>query len=312
MTDVRAFFAANPRGTRVSAIVRNTTGFALTLEIDDAQVSAVLPKSDLAVDPETREQLATYVSEGDRLECWVWAVPPDARLIKLTKIPPEQDPWTKVGDKQCVGRRVSATILGRIPRGLRVRTDEGIEGTLPNTERAWRERPDPELEAGDSVGLVIIDVSDYQRDVKLSLRRLTPRPVAPFWGDDELDGDCVPEGASPEQEETFRQRLLLTLLGHGIDVCNVREASVGHLDPCTLFLYKDDATDVALLYAVAPDRFDLEAWLDRSGPGVPSDADFRELDEDAATELLLADGKVVAEDAFARRFTAFTVMRFYE
>jgi len=89
------------------------------------------------------------------------------------------DPWVAVQAIYRVGSRVNGRVVSLTDYGAFVELEPGVEGLIHVSEMTWSKRPKHPsklLKVGESVDVVVLEVSSVQRRISLSLKQALPDP----------------------------------------------------------------------------------------------------------------------------------------
>lgn len=118
---------------------------------------------------------------GQDLTLKVLKVDADAQRISLGLKQLEAEPWDAVPQKYTVGQRVTGTVTRLADFGAFVELEPGIEGLVHVSEMSWVKKvrkPSDILKAGDTVDVVVLNISPADKRLSLGLKQALGDPWA--------------------------------------------------------------------------------------------------------------------------------------
>jgi len=90
----------------------------------------------------------------------------------------QEDPWATVAQRYPVGKKVRARVSHFADFGAFVTLEPAIEGLIHVSQISWKhvKHPSNELEVGEEVEAVVLDVDVTARRISMGLRQLQPNP----------------------------------------------------------------------------------------------------------------------------------------
>jgi len=128
-------------------------------------------------------------SVGDEAEVYIKALDPEKKKISLGYRKAEDNPWEIMRTKYPVDSVVEATIVSFTSFGAFARIIPGIDGLVHISQIADRrvEKPQDELELGQTVQVKIVGIDFEKRRVSLSIRALIEPELEPAYEEAEED-----------------------------------------------------------------------------------------------------------------------------
>ena len=125
------------------------------------------------------QNLQDQYKVGDSLESKILFIDINEQKISLGIKQLTEDPWNNISSQVSVGDKKKGTVNKITKFGAYIDLGEDIEGFLRNTEFDWKKTPShPKelLNEGDTVEFIVIDISDKDRKILLSIKDLTESP----------------------------------------------------------------------------------------------------------------------------------------
>ena len=125
------------------------------------------------------QNLQDQYKVGDSLESKILFIDINEQKISLGIKQLTEDPWDNISSQVSVGDKKKGTVNKITKFGAYIDLGEDIEGFLRNTEFDWKKTPShPKelLNEGDTVEFIVIDISDKDRKILLSIKDLTESP----------------------------------------------------------------------------------------------------------------------------------------
>ena len=125
------------------------------------------------------QNLQDQYKVGDTLESKILFIDINEQKISLGIKQLTEDPWDNISSKVSIGDKKKGTVNKITKFGAYIDLGEDIEGFLRNTEFDWKKTPShPKelLNEGDTVEFIIMDISDKDRKILLSVKDLTESP----------------------------------------------------------------------------------------------------------------------------------------
>lgn len=112
------------------------------------------------------------LTEGQEIKVMVLRLDPQNGRVSLGLRQVLPDPWNLVKENYKLGQKLACTVARIVPNGAFVRLPEGAEAFLPVSEVSDKRlrSPDEEIEVGQEIEPMIIDLRPDERRMVLSLR----------------------------------------------------------------------------------------------------------------------------------------------
>ena len=121
--------------------------------------------------------------EGDKVLVKAIAYDKDKRHLSLSIKAVQADPWREIEDELEAGDTITVTVSNIEPYGAFVDLGNDIEGFLHISEITWDKNiknPKDYLTVGDDIDVEVIDVDPDKHKLRVSLKRLLPKPFDEF------------------------------------------------------------------------------------------------------------------------------------
>lgn len=120
---------------------------------------------------------------GDSVECMILGYDLDQQKVSLGLRQVHENPWTTIDSRYPVGTRLTRKVVKITAAGAFVQLEEGIDGFLPAEELSWTKRvrnAGSEVQAGEEIEVMVIENQAEDRNIRLSVRRLSDDPWVAF------------------------------------------------------------------------------------------------------------------------------------
>jgi len=131
--------------------------------------------------------------EGEKVLVKAIAYDKDKRHLSLSIKAVQADPWKEIEDELEAGDTITVTVSNIEPYGAFVDLGNDIEGFLHISEITWDKNiknPKDYLTVGDDIDVEVIDVDPDKHKLRVSLKRLLPKPFDEFVKN-RKEGDVV-------------------------------------------------------------------------------------------------------------------------
>ncbi|HYF04300.1 MAG TPA: S1 RNA-binding domain-containing protein [Patescibacteria group bacterium] len=125
------------------------------------------------------ENPADIVKKGDTIRAVVVEVNPEKKRIGLSRRELEESPWTNAANDYPAGTTVKGIVKRLTNFGAYVEVRPGVEGLLRTSELSWAQRVSQAsdvLTEGQEIEAYVLSVSEEQRTLALSLKKLQENP----------------------------------------------------------------------------------------------------------------------------------------
>jgi small subunit ribosomal protein S1 len=135
---------------------------------------AVIPISQLRKDPVRRVE--DILKVGDSVEAWVRRVDPNQDRVELTLIQPLAMEWRDLKKDMVVNGKV--TKLEKFGAFVEIGAERPGLMHVSEMSHDYVKKPEDVVTVGQEVEVRILDVDRRKKQIKLSMKVLTPKPVA--------------------------------------------------------------------------------------------------------------------------------------
>jgi len=178
-------------GQRVAGTVRRLADFGAFIEVEPG-VEGLLHVSEISWSKKVRKP-SDILKQGDEVETVVLAISQTERRLSLGLKQALGDPWADIAQQFPVESIVEGTVSRLAPFGAFVQLTEGVEGLVHISEITGERRiahPSDVLRTGEVVRTKVLEVDTKKRQIKLSIKQLTPTDLDNFLAENHV-GDTV-------------------------------------------------------------------------------------------------------------------------
>ncbi|MCS6971063.1 MAG: 30S ribosomal protein S1 [Planctomycetota bacterium] len=119
------------------------------------------------------------VKIGDKVRVMVLEIDHDKQEISLGMKQAEGNPWDTIRERFPIGSKVEGVVKNITNYGAFVEIAPGIEGLLHVNDISWTKKlthPSPEINKGDKITCVILDIDRERQRISLGMKQLTEDP----------------------------------------------------------------------------------------------------------------------------------------
>ncbi|MDR0785228.1 MAG: 30S ribosomal protein S1 [Treponema sp.] len=123
------------------------------------------------------------VTIGSEVECMILGYDLQAGRVSLGLKQVTVNPWSTVGERYPVGTRLTRKVVKVTNAGAFIELEEGIDGFLHADDISWNKKvkhPGSELQLGQEVDIMVIEVEKDKRNIRLGMKQLTDDPWRVF------------------------------------------------------------------------------------------------------------------------------------
>jgi small subunit ribosomal protein S1 len=120
---------------------------------------------------------------GDVVECMILGYDLQAGRVSLGLKQVGTNPWTDINEKYPVGTRLTRKVVKITNVGAFIELEEGIDGFLHGDDISWTKKvkhPGSELEPGQEIEVMVINLDQENRNIKLGIKQLSEDPWQSF------------------------------------------------------------------------------------------------------------------------------------
>jgi len=168
-------------GAVVHGTVRSLTDYGAFVDIGG--VDGLLHVADISWSRVNKP--ADVLSVGQEVDVQILKVDPGKRRIGLGMKQLQPHPWEQVGERYKSGERVRGTVTRVTDFGAFVELEPGVEGLIHLSEMSWSKKarkPSDVVKPGDTVEVVVLNVSAAERRISLGLKQALGDPWADIQG----------------------------------------------------------------------------------------------------------------------------------
>jgi len=124
---------------------------------------------------------ADVLTVGQEVDVQILKVDPAKRRISLSMKQLQPHPWEQIGEKFKTGERVRGTVTRVTDFGAFVELEPGVEGLIHLSEMSWSKKarkPSDVVKPGDTVEVLVLNVSPGERRISLGLKQALGDPWA--------------------------------------------------------------------------------------------------------------------------------------
>lgn len=126
---------------------------------------------------------AKYFQEGESVNVKAINYDEEKNRLSLSVKATQPDPWNEIKDELEVGDTINVTVSNIEPYGVFVDLGNDVEGFLHISEISWDKKvknPKDYLDIGDEIDVEVIEIDPENRKLRVSLKRLLPKPFEEF------------------------------------------------------------------------------------------------------------------------------------
>ena len=119
------------------------------------------------------------VKSGDKVRVMILEINHDKQEISLGMKQAENNPWDTIKDRFPIGKKVKGSVKNLTNYGAFIEIESGIEGLLHVNDISWTKKlthPSPELNKGDAVECVILDIDKERQRISLGMKQMQEDP----------------------------------------------------------------------------------------------------------------------------------------
>jgi len=124
---------------------------------------------------------ADVLAIGQEVDVQILKIDTQKRRISLGMKQLQPHPWEQIGEKYKVGERVHGSVTRVTDFGAFVELEPGVEGLIHLSEMSWSKKarkPSDVVKPGESVEVVVLNVSPAERRISLGLKQALGDPWA--------------------------------------------------------------------------------------------------------------------------------------
>jgi len=169
-------------GQVVEGVVKNITDYGAFVDLGG--IDGLLHVTDMAW---RRVNHPTEIlSIGQTVKVQIIRINQETHRISLGMKQLESDPWSDIGSKFPIGKRITGTVTNITDYGAFVELEPGIEGLIHVSEMSWTKKnvhPGKILSTTQEVDVVVLEVDPAKRRISLGLKQTLENPWEAFARD---------------------------------------------------------------------------------------------------------------------------------
>ncbi|WP_345990122.1 30S ribosomal protein S1 [Sulfurimonas sp. HSL1-2] len=166
-------------GTVVEGVIKKITSYGMFVDVGG--VDGLVHYNEISYKGPVNP--SKLYSEGDKVNVKAIAYDKDKRHLSLSIKAVQPDPWKEIEDELEAGDTITVTVSNIEPYGAFVDLGNDIEGFLHISEITWDKNiknPKDYLTVGSDIDVEVIDVDPDKHKLRVSLKRLLPKPFDEF------------------------------------------------------------------------------------------------------------------------------------
>ncbi|MFC5386671.1 30S ribosomal protein S1 [Aquamicrobium segne] len=166
-------------GQVVEGVVKNITDYGAFVDLGG--IDGLLHVTDMAW---RRVNHPTEILNiGQTVKVQIIRINQDTHRISLGMKQLESDPWSEIGTKFPIGKKITGTVTNITDYGAFVELEPGIEGLIHVSEMSWTKKnvhPGKILSTTQEVDVVVLEVDPAKRRISLGLKQTLENPWEAF------------------------------------------------------------------------------------------------------------------------------------
>ncbi len=166
-------------GQVVEGVVKNITDYGAFVDLGG--IDGLLHVTDMAW---RRVNHPTEIlSIGQTVKVQIIRINQETHRISLGMKQLESDPWSDIGTKFPIGKKITGTVTNITDYGAFVELEPGIEGLIHVSEMSWTKKnvhPGKILSTTQQVDVVVLEVDPAKRRISLGLKQTLENPWEAF------------------------------------------------------------------------------------------------------------------------------------
>jgi len=166
-------------GQVVEGVVKNITDYGAFVDLGG--IDGLLHVTDMAW---RRVNHPTEILNiGQTVKVQIIRINQETHRISLGMKQLESDPWSEIGTKFPIGKKITGTVTNITDYGAFVELEPGIEGLIHVSEMSWTKKnvhPGKILSTSQEVDVVVLEVDPAKRRISLGLKQTLENPWEAF------------------------------------------------------------------------------------------------------------------------------------
>ena len=166
-------------GQVVEGVVKNITDYGAFVDLGG--IDGLLHVTDMAW--RRVNHPSEILSIGQQVKVQIIRINQETHRISLGMKQLESDPWSDIGTKFPIGKKIKGTVTNITDYGAFVELEPGIEGLIHVSEMSWTKKnvhPGKILSTTQEVDVVVLEVDPAKRRISLGLKQTLENPWEAF------------------------------------------------------------------------------------------------------------------------------------
>ena len=166
-------------GQVVEGVVKNITDYGAFVDLGG--IDGLLHVTDMAW--RRVNHPSEILSIGQTVKVQIIRINQETHRISLGMKQLESDPWSDIGTKFPIGKKIKGTVTNITDYGAFVELEPGIEGLIHVSEMSWTKKnvhPGKILSTTQEVDVVVLEVDPAKRRISLGLKQTLENPWEAF------------------------------------------------------------------------------------------------------------------------------------
>lgn len=161
-------------GQKLSGTIKEILDFGLVIDIDKTNDEGFMHISDVSY--RKFFQLDRTFNVGDKIDFVVEAINDEKQRISLSAKKILDEKWENIDETLQEGDKNTAKIIFMQDYGMFVELENKLEAFVRKNEYAWLKEETPELNEGDEIDVVIIEIDKENKKIAASIKELVVSP----------------------------------------------------------------------------------------------------------------------------------------
>ena len=166
-------------GQVVEGVVKNITDYGAFVDLGG--IDGLLHVTDMAW--RRVNHPSEILNIGQQVKVQIIRINQETHRISLGMKQLESDPWSDIGTKFPIGKKITGTVTNITDYGAFVELEPGIEGLIHVSEMSWTKKnvhPGKILSTSQQVDVVVLEVDPAKRRISLGLKQTLENPWEAF------------------------------------------------------------------------------------------------------------------------------------
>jgi small subunit ribosomal protein S1 len=162
-------------GKVMEGVIKNITDYGIFIDLGG--IDGLLHITDISWGKITRP--SDSFSRGEKIKVKVLSFDRDKERVSLGLKQLTANPWDTIRDRYPVGAMIEGKVVSIVDYGAFIELEPGVEGLVHVSEMFWTREirhPSKVLSVGETVTVMVLDVSPENKRISLGLKQTTPNP----------------------------------------------------------------------------------------------------------------------------------------